>query len=309
MFVWMAPDDGIGAPPETSSTGLRCHDVSLRLPWASLGLAATCVIVFAANRSGIDANMTLAVRRLGANAGEVLARGERRDTAQLGGNLFTSGDRPQISNLAYRFAKLSPRRDPAGFLDGRRDRPNSIAVDGDVLQVCGAYVSDNGEGDAWPHGPVGHIYIDFFASTEPLAASADGADQRRLGRSSRLLRGPHRTHGDLDEWLDDEFQRYEHFGVFQWSGRDAVVARIWESDGSEDGRWGRRNDVLGMELVNRADTLQGTWIPLHAYTNHHPRRRTSRITGWLLVKTGGTCPPETEESGAVVPGRLADRRR
>ena len=273
----------------TSATGLRNHDVSLRLPWALLGLAATWAIVFAVSRSGIDGNVTLAVRRLWASADELLARGELRGTAQLGDDLFASGDRPQLSNLDDRFHDLSPRRDSSGVLDGRRDRPNSIAVDGDVLQVCGAYVSDNGEGDAWPHGPIGHIYIDFFASTEPLAASVDRADQRRLGRRTRL-RGPHRTHGDLDEWLDDEFQRYQQFGVFRWSGRHAVVARIWESDGSEDGSWGRRNDVLGMELVNRADTLHGKWIPLHAYTNHHPRRRTSRITGWLLVKTGGTCP-------------------
>lgn len=206
-----------------------------------------------------------------------------------GDDRFASDDRPPLNGFDDRSHDLSPRRDASGILDGRRDRPNSIAVDSDVLQVCSAHIFDNGEGDAWPHGPIGHIYIDFFASTEPLAESVDRADQRRLG-SRRRLRGPHRTHGDRDEWLDDELQRYQHFGVFQWSGRDAVVTRIWESDGSEDGRWGRRNDVIGMELVNRADTLQGQWLPLHAYTNGHPRRRTSRVKGWLLVKTGGTCP-------------------
>jgi len=232
--------------------------------------------------------MTVEAPRHGASAGELLTPGELGET--LGDDPFARGDRPPLINLDHRFDALSPRRDSSGVLDGRRDRPNAIAVDDDVLQVCGAYVSDNGEADAWPHGPVGHINIDFFASTEPLAASEDRADQRRLGRSKRRLRGPHRTHGDLDEWLDDELQRYQEFGVFQWSGHPAVVARVWESDGSEDGRWGRRNDVLGMELVNRADTLQGKWIPLHAYTNEHPRRRTSRITGWLLLKTGGTCP-------------------
>jgi hypothetical protein len=187
------------------------------------------------------------------------------------------------------FGDLSPRRDSYGSYVGLSDRPNTLAVDSNTLQVCGMYVSDNGEGNDWPHGPYGNLYVDFFSATEPLASSADHADGRRIS-GPRQVRGPHRTHGTTDEWLDDEFQRYQDFGVLRWGTRSSVVLRVWESDGSEDGSWGRRNDVLGMERVSKAATVNGTWIPLHKYTNDHPRRRTSAVTGWIFVKTGGRCP-------------------
>lgn len=184
---------------------------------------------------------------------------------------------------------LSPLRDGFGAYNGFADRPNFLAVGSNTLQVCAAYVFDNGEGAFGVHGPEGNLYVDFFAPTEPLGSSPDGADHRRLG-PPRQLRGPHRTHDTTDEWNDDELQRYRNAGVFQWGGRTAIVLRVWESDGSEDGSWGRRNDVLGMERITRASTLGGIWVPLHKYTNDHPRRRTTAITGMLLLRTGGTCP-------------------
>jgi len=191
--------------------------------------------------------------------------------------------------VCQRFYDLSPRRDSYGSYNGSTDQPNTLIVTTDTLQICAMYVADNGEGDSRPHGPYGNLYVDFFDSSEPLSASPDGAASRRLG-PARQLRGPHRTHDTTDEWLDDEFQRYQRFGVFRWSGRSSLVVRVWESDGSEDGSWGRRNDVLGMERIARSATLGSTWIPLHKYTNDHPRRRTSTVTGWLYLKTGGTCP-------------------
>lgn len=187
------------------------------------------------------------------------------------------------------FVNLSPLRDNFGAYIGAADRPNLLPISADTLQVCAAYIADNGEGTDWPHGPYGNLYVDIFAGNEPLAVSADGANRRRIGQE-RQLRGPHRTHGTTDEWNDDEWQRYQGAGIYQWAGRTDVVLRIWESDGSEDGSWGRRNDVLGLEQIMRSRTSSGLWVALHKYTNDHPRRRTATITGWLLVQTGGVCP-------------------
>lgn len=187
------------------------------------------------------------------------------------------------------FSDLSPNRDYSGAYNGAADRPNTLPATADTLQVCGMYVIDNGEGSGGVHGPMGNLYIDIFDSSEPLLTSANGADRRRIGQP-RQLRGPHRTHGTTDEWLDDELQRYQQFGAFSWGDRSALIVRIWESDGSEDGSWGRRNDVLGMERVSRVATRPGLWVPLHTYTNDHPRRRTAAVSGWIYLKTGGDCP-------------------
>ena len=187
------------------------------------------------------------------------------------------------------FGNLSPRRDSFGTYDGAGDRPNLLPVNSDTLQVCAAYVIDNAEGTGWPHGPYSNLYVDVFSTAEPLDRVPDGADRRLIGQA-RQLRGPHRTHDTTDEWNDDELQRYRNAGVFRWSGRSALVLRLWESDGSEDGAWGRRNDVLGLEPITRAGTLGGVWIAFHKYTNAHPRRRTAEVGGWLLLRTGGACP-------------------
>ena len=214
-------------------------------------------------------------------------------------------------------SNLSPRINDIGIFDGARDRPNTLPVSSSTLQICAVYLADNGEGDGFPHGPYGNLHWDLFDVAEatracevevatrggshvihgqepsyPLEISCDGASKRRLD-SDRILRGPHRTHGDTDEWLDDEVLTYHDFGIFEWGARSQVILRVYESDSDrDDGGWGRRNDVLGMEFVDRAATEdpEGIWIPFHDYTNDHPRRRTGEVGMWMLLKTGGTCP-------------------
>ena len=65
------------------------------------------------------------------------------------------------------------------------------------------------------------------------------------------------------------------------------MLRVWESDGSEDGFLGRRNDVVGMEHIRKQDTENacGTWVAFHRYTNQHPRKRTRFASLWLLLRT------------------------
>jgi hypothetical protein len=190
------------------------------------------------------------------------------------------------------FSDLSPRIDPlSGLYRADKDGRNFLGTGrSDVLELLAVYVVENGEGEGRPHGPHGNLYWDVFGPFEPLMVSRDGALQRRLSRG-HVLRGPHRTHGTTDEWLDDEVLTYGRAGLFQWGStpgtEDSLVLRVWESDGDEDGFLGRRNDVLGMEHVRRSDTQQpcGLWVPFHRYTNAHPRRRTSDPVLWMLVRT------------------------
>jgi hypothetical protein len=187
---------------------------------------------------------------------------------------------------------ISPKIDRnGGFYRADRDRKNWVPLDGgNVLELLAAYVVDNGEGDEELHGPHGNLHWDVFGPFEPLMESKDHAGERRVA-TSFVLRGPHRTHGTTDEWLDDEALMYSGAGLFHWGGKpgtqDAIVLRVWESDGSEDGALGRRNDVLGMEYIRRQDTENqcGTWVPFHRYTGGHPRNRTARTVLWLLVRT------------------------
>ncbi len=111
-----------------------------------------------------------------------------------------------------------------------------------------------------------------------------------------MLRGPHNTHGNTDEWLDDEVVKYNGFGLYNWGSHfttgQRLILRVWESDSmSEDGNWlGRRNDVLGMERISRSRTeASEVWVPFHKYTNDHPRRRTTTVALWMLLRTGGRC--------------------
>lgn len=200
-----------------------------------------------------------------------------------------------LHDLCTNASDLSPRIDLGGLYRGEVDS-NALAIADNVLQICAVHVIDNGEGGGWPHGPHGNLYIDFFNPDEPLDLSPDGADKRRI-RDPRLLRGPHRTHGDTDEWLDDEALLYWKYGIFgfdvQGPAADRAVMRVWESDSmSEDGNfWGRRNDVLGMELIDRASTSQGAqWVEFHKYTNEHPRVRTDQVALRIRLQTGGICP-------------------
>jgi hypothetical protein len=190
------------------------------------------------------------------------------------------------------FSDLSPRVDAlGGAYRADRDQRNWIPTGrSDVLELLAVYVVENGESEHPPHGPHGNLYWDAFGPFEPLMTSADGALGRRLGRS-HVLRGPHRTHGTTDEWLDDEVLTYRRAGLFRWGSppgtEELVVLRVWESDGDEDGFLFRRNDVLGMEPIRRSDTEQpcGVWVPFHRYSNGHPRRRTSEPVLWMLVRT------------------------
>jgi hypothetical protein len=207
------------------------------------------------------------------------------------------------------WSDISPKIDAnAGYYRAGRDHENKWVAPsrGNVLELLAAYVIDNGEGEDPPHGPHGNLYWDVFGPFERVMESSDGAKQRRLSPSS-VLRGPHRTHGTTDEWLDDEALMYSGAGLFQWGSapgtRDALVLRVWESDGSEDGSLGRRNDVLGMEYIRKRDTENacGTWVPFHKYTNGHPRKRTAQTTLWLLLRTRSA-------SSYGVLARLADER-
>lgn len=200
--------------------------------------------------------------------------------------------RPHQNSCTYK--KLSPRLDARGTYRDSMDRANALVVGSGTLQVCAVYVIDNGEGSGWPHGPYGNLYFDVFKPSEPLQASPDKAHKRRI-QAPRVLRGPHNTHGNTDEWLDDEVVKYNGFGLYNWGAHPAtnqrLILRVWESDSmSEDGSWGRRNDVLGMELITRSRTAASeVWVPFHKYTNAHPRRRTNTVALWMLLRTGGTC--------------------
>ena len=207
------------------------------------------------------------------------------------------------------FSDLSPRVDPlGGFYRADRDARNWLPTGrSDVLELLAVYVVENGEGEGPPHGPHGNLYWDLFGPFEPLMTSEDGALIRRVSRS-HVLRGPHRTHGSTDEWLDDEVLTYGQAGIFHWGStpgtEDMVVLRVWESDGAEDGFLGRRNDVLGMEHIRRGDTEQpcGLWVPFHRYTNGHPRRRTTDPAMWMLLRT--PTPAGSFEVLAHGPGHL-----
>ena len=111
---------------------------------------------------------------------------------------------------------ISPKIDPSGgFYRAERDRGNWVPIQhGNVLQLLAAYVIENGEGDEELHGPHGNLHWDVFGPFEPLMRSSDGARARRVAQSS-VLRGPHRTHGTTDEWLDDEVLMYSGAGLFQ----------------------------------------------------------------------------------------------
>ena len=175
---------------------------------------------------------------------------------------------------------------------------------------------DDGEGSDCPHGPFGSVHFDLFSATGPNAEPywpngtlADGADQRCLklpedpSRCDRLLRGPRKTgavclFGPAPnyEWIDGDQLEYAWNddvsvgpGIYAWKpGETSIVLRLWESDGSEDGDWlGRRNDLLGAELVEESVTEVpcGTWVTFHRYTNDHPRQPTNSVAFRLRLMT------------------------
>jgi hypothetical protein len=161
-----------------------------------------------------------------------------------------------------------------GVYDCGQDPGNWVLWSQEVLAILEARCHDNGEGADWPHGPFGHIYIDLFDPPPDLDAIPDGADHRRLMEPPLRLRGCWRTHDGLDEWLDGDVVTYRQGGILAWGEREEIVLRLYESDGSEDGAWGRRNDVLGFERIRKTDTTgQVVTVSCHPFTNDHPRRR------------------------------------
>lgn len=215
---------------------------------------------------------------------------------------------------------------------GRASNSNFLPVDDNTLELLTAYVIENGEGTSCPHGPFGSLHFDFLSCDEYLPLPPDGANRRRLGIGSSnprnlLLRGP-TTHPATcswpggpanQEWDDDQYLRYQDAGIFPWGTNTCVVLRVWESDGfggadgSDDGSWGRRNDVIGMVRIERAATTtkplridyhtvnNGVWFPLYSYTNDHPRTKTSNLAAWVKVRTGkpciGTCASAAQPRG------------
>ncbi|HCU25189.1 MAG TPA: hypothetical protein DF383_09235 [Deltaproteobacteria bacterium] len=188
----------------------------------------------------------------------------------------------------------SPKKSPSpnlinGIYECGLDAGNWHLWGTQVLTLLEAKCFDNGEGDEPPHGPFGHIYIDFFEANEDLNSLSDNMDQRRipmLPRTPRRLRGPWRTHKGLDEWLDQDKVVYRRGGLFEWKSRDAVVLRVYESDGSEDGFLGRRNDVLGFERIHKAQTDgKILTLPCYRFSNSHPRRREPVVAMELKLTT------------------------
>jgi hypothetical protein len=204
----------------------------------------------------------------------------------------------------------SPFLDPTdGVYDAGRDRGNWVTPGDDTLELLAIEVIDNGEGSGWPHGPQGNLFFDFFRPDEPTDVSPDGAHRRRIAEP-RVLRGPHRTHGITDEWLDDELVAFRDAGLFRWGAapgtEDAVVMRIFETDShAEDGFLGRRNDVLGMTVVDRAATTrpEGVWVTFHPFTNDHPRRVRPEVAIRALVRTGRGAPSERHASRSEILAR------
>ncbi len=182
-----------------------------------------------------------------------------------------------------------------GIYQCDRDPGNWTLWGENILTILEARCLDNGEGTSWPHGPYGHVYIDMFAVPDDLDSIPDGADQRRLGPPMRL-RGPWRTHDGLDEWLDFDEVTYGQGGIFPWDSADELVLRIFESDQSEDGAFGRRNDILGFEKIIRFDTVDQTLTAsCNLFTNDHPRLRISdRVAFELKLATRDFTFPSDE---------------
>lgn len=213
---------------------------------------------------------------------------DRPAVAQCAGSEVTRPD----AGECVAFRDVSPFVDPSdGAYRAGLDRGNWVRARPGTLELLAIHVIDNGEGSSWPHGPHGNLFFDFFAADEPTDVSRDGAHRRALG-APRVLRGPHRTHGITDEWLDDELLTYRDAGLFRWGARpgseDAVVMRIFETDShAEDGFLGRRNDVMGMARIDRAATErpEGAWVTFRALTNDHPRVLRGDVAIRALVRT------------------------
>ncbi len=118
----------------------------------------------------------------------------------------------------------------------------------ELLTVEYAHVIDNGEGQWPPHGPYGSIHVIAYRPEQRLEPPWDP----EMELYETMLYGPHRTVGDLYEWLDNEELTFENYALYDWNrhGLDRIVLRFYESDPG----MGREHDDLLAVLVSREET-------------------------------------------------------
>ena len=145
------------------------------------------------------------------------------------------------------------RLDPLVHRNGQSTFNGSLAEDilsaGEGLLIIEyAHVIDNGEGRWPPHGPYGSIHVVVYRPEQSLQAPCSP----ELELHEIMLYGPHRTFGDLFEWLDDEELVYMNYALYDWSWDrlDQIILRFYESDPG----MGREHDDLLVELVRREET-------------------------------------------------------
>jgi hypothetical protein len=140
--------------------------------------------------------------------------------------------------------------------DGRQAEDILSAGEG-LLTIEYAHVKDNGEGQLPPHGPYGSIHVKIYHPDQPPGAPW----LPDLELHETMLYGPHRTVGDLFEWLDDEKLVYTNYALYDWGEHefDQVILRVYESDPGP----GREHDDLLIALVSREDTRK-QMVTLHS---------------------------------------------
>lgn len=118
-----------------------------------------------------------------------------------------------------------------------------------LLTIEYANVKDNGEGKWPPHGPYGSIHAVIYSPEQP--PEAPWRSDFELYRT--MLYGPHRTIGNLFEWLDNEELTYTNYALYDWDlyTSDQVVIRFYESDPGP----GREHDDLLTATVSKQETL------------------------------------------------------
>ena len=124
-----------------------------------------------------------------------------------------------------------------------------------LLTIEHAHV--NGEGKWPPHGPYGSIHVVVYSPEQ--RPEAPWQSECELYRT--MLYGPHKTIGDLYEWLDDEALNYTNYALYDWNLHtfDQIVLRFYESDPGP----GREHDELLAVVVSKQDTQAHT-ITLHS---------------------------------------------
>jgi hypothetical protein len=135
------------------------------------------------------------------------------------------------------------------IFDGRQAE-DILSVGEGVLTVEYAHVKENGEGQLPPHGPYGSIHVKIYHPDQ--SPRAPWLPELELHET--ILCGPHRTVGDLFEWLDDEKLIYTNYALYDWNKHefDRVILRVYESDPGP----GREHDDLLAALVSREETRE-----------------------------------------------------